>query len=99
MGIHFPEAYGGQGYGIMENILLVEEFCRNDSGVGIALSLADFSSELVLKFGTEEQKKKYLPPISRGEMISAGAYTEPNHGSDITTLSTTAVKDGNGEEN
>ena len=94
MGIHFPEAYGGQGYGIMENILVVEEFCRNDSGVGIALSLADFSSELILKFGSEEQKKKYLPPICRGEMMSAGAYTEPDHGSDITTLGTTAVKDG-----
>ncbi len=95
MGIHFPEDYGGQGYGIMENILVVEEFCRSDSGVGIALSLADFSSELILKFGTEEQKKKYLPPISRGEMLSAGAYTEPDHGSDITTLDTSAVRDGN----
>ncbi len=95
MGIHFPEDYGGQGYGIMENILVVEEFCRSDSGVGIALSLADFSSELIVKFGTEEQKKKYLPPISRGEMLSAGAYTEPDHGSDITTLDTSAVRDGN----
>lgn len=94
MGIHFPEAYGGQGFGIMENVLVVEEFCRNDSGVGIALSLADFSSELILKFGTEEQKQKFLPPISRGEMLSAGAYTEPDHGSDITTLCTTAVRDG-----
>ncbi len=94
IGIHFPEAYGGQGYGVMENILIVEEFCRKDSGVGVALSLTDFSSEVILRFGSEEQKKRYLPPITRGESISGGAYTEPNHGSDITLMSTTAVREG-----
>src|SRR4030043_34511 len=94
IGIHFPQEYGGQGYGVFENILIVEEFCRKDSGVGIALSLADFSSEVVLRFGTPEQKMKYLIPVSRGEFISGGAYTEPDHGSDITLLSTTALKHG-----
>ena len=92
IGIHFPEEYGGQGYGVTENTLIVEEFCRQDSGVGIALSLADFSSEVILRFGTPEQKKKYLLPVTQGEFISAGAYTEPDHGSDITLLSTTAKK-------
>ena len=94
IGIHFPEEYGGQGCGITENILIVEEFCRKDSGVGIALSLVDFSSEVVLRFGTPEQKKKYLIPVTKGEFISAGAYTEPDHGSDITVMSTTASKQG-----
>src|SRR4030067_3209539 len=95
IGIHFPEEYGGQGCGITENILIVEEFCRKDSGVGIALSLVDFSSEVVLRFGTHEQKKKYLIPVTKGEFISAGAYTEPDHGSDITLLFTTATRKGN----
>jgi len=94
IGIHFPEEYGGQGYGIFENILIVEEFCRKDSGIGIALSLVDFSSELILRFGTDEQKKKYLIPVARGEFISAGAYTEPDHGSDITLMATAALKQG-----
>ncbi len=94
LGIHFPEEYGGQNYGTFENILVVEEFCRRDSGVGIALSLADFSSEVVLRFGTEEQKRKVLLPVARGESISGGCYTEPDHGSDITFLSTTAVRRG-----
>ncbi len=94
MGVHFPEEYGGQGTGITENILIVEEFCRQDSGVGIALSLADFSSEVILRFGTREQKKKYLIPVARGECISAGAYTEPDHGSDITLMFTTGSKQG-----
>ncbi len=94
IGIHFPEEFGGQGYGVMENVLIVEEFCRKDSGVGIALSLSDFSSEVVLHFGNQEQKKKYLIPVAKGEFISAGAYTEPDHGSDITSLSTSASKQG-----
>jgi len=94
IGIHFPEEYGGQGYGITENALVVEEFCRKDSGVGIAVTLADFSSEVVLRFGSEEQKKKYLLPVTRGEFISGGAYTEPDHGSDITLMGTAAIKQG-----
>jgi alkylation response protein AidB-like acyl-CoA dehydrogenase len=94
IGIHFPEEYGGQGYGITENIIVVEEFCRKDSGVGIAVTLADFSSEVVLRFGTQEQKKKYLIPVTRGEFISGGAFTEPDHGSDITSMATTAVRQG-----
>ena len=94
IGIHFPETYGGQGLGILENTLVVEAFCRQDSGIGVALTLADFSSEVILRFGTKEQKRKYLPPVTGGQAISAGAYTEPDHGSDITSLWTTAIRDG-----
>ncbi|MBM4308349.1 MAG: acyl-CoA dehydrogenase [Deltaproteobacteria bacterium] len=94
IGIHFPEEYGGQGYGITENALVVEEFCRKDSGVGIAVTLTDFSSEVILRCGSEEQKKKYLIPVTKGEFISGGAYTEPDHGSDITLMGTTAIKQG-----
>jgi alkylation response protein AidB-like acyl-CoA dehydrogenase len=94
IGVHFPQEYGGRGTGIMENILVVEEFCRGDSGVGVALSLADFSSEVILRFGTPDQKKKYLVPVAKGEFISGGGYTEPDHGSDITLLFTTASRQG-----
>ena len=92
MGIHFPEEYGGQGFGVLENALVVEAFCRQDSGIGVALTLADFSSEVILRYGSEKQKQTYIPPIVRGEAISAGGYTEPDHGSDITQLSTTAIR-------
>jgi alkylation response protein AidB-like acyl-CoA dehydrogenase len=94
MGIHFPEKYGGQEYGIFENALVVEEFCRQDSGIGIALSLADFLSEIILRFGSEQQKEKYLIPITEGKAISSGGITEPDHGSDITFMDTTATKEG-----
>jgi len=96
IGIHYPEEYGGQGYGILENALIVEAFCRRDSGIGVCLSIANFSSEIILRFGNENQKRRYLIPITRGEAISAGAFTEPDHGSDITGLQTTGVKDGDG---
>lgn len=95
VGIHFPEKYGGQGYGVLENALVVEAFCRQDSGLGISLSLADSSSEMILRFGNEQQKEKYLIPIVKGQAISSGAFTEPDHGSDITQLNTVALKEGN----
>ena len=94
IGMHFPEEYGGQDYGIIENALVVEEFCRRDSSLGTAVVLSDFASEIILRCGSDEQKKKYLLPLTKGEMISAGAFTEPDHGSDITSMATTAVKKG-----
>jgi alkylation response protein AidB-like acyl-CoA dehydrogenase len=94
IGIHYPERYNGQDYGAFENALIVEEFCRRDSGIGIALSIVDFASEIILRFGTDEQKEKYLVPITKGQAISCGAFTEPDHGSDITFLNTSAVKEG-----
>jgi alkylation response protein AidB-like acyl-CoA dehydrogenase len=95
VGIHYPEEYGGQEYGVLENTLVVEAFCRQDSGLGIAISNADSSAEMILRHGSKEQKEKYLLRIAKGQAISSGAFTEPDHGSDITGLSTTAIKDGN----
>ncbi len=92
--IHFPEQYSGQGLGVLENILVAEEFCRRDSSIGSALILANFASECVLHFGSDELKEKFLPPVAEGQMLSAGAFTEPDHGSDITCMDTSAEKDG-----
>ena len=94
IGVHFPEEYSGQGLGCMEAILVVEELCRNDSTIGSAIALSSFASELIMHYGSEEQKKKFLPEVAEARMLSAGAFTEPDHGSDITFMNTTAVKDG-----
>ena len=94
IGVHFPEAYGGQGMGCMEAILVMEELCRNDSTVGAAIGLSGFASEILVHFGTEQQKKTYLPAVAEARMLSAGAFTEPDHGSDITRVDTTAEKVG-----
>ncbi len=94
IGIHFPEEYAGQGLGVMENILVCEELCRGDSSVGMCLAIADFASELILRFGSPEQKAAWLPKVAGGQVLSCGAFTEPDHGSDITSVETTAVRDG-----
>jgi len=94
IGMHYPEAYSGQGLGVLENIIVAEEFCRKDSTIGSALILASFASECLLRFASEELKEKFLPPVAEGQMLSGGAFTEPDHGSDITSLNTTAVKEG-----
>ncbi|MDM8518067.1 acyl-CoA dehydrogenase family protein [Desulfobacterales bacterium HSG16] len=94
IGIHFPEVYSGMGLGVMENILVAEELCRGDSTVGACLILADFASEIVLHFGNDEMKQKWLPRVAEGEVLSCGAFTEPDRGSDITSMTTTAVRDG-----
>jgi len=95
IGIHFPEKYSGQGLGVIENILVAEEFCSGDSTIGAALILSSFAAECILRFGSDELKEKWLPPVAEGKMLSAGAFTEPDHGSDITFMNTSAEKDGN----
>jgi alkylation response protein AidB-like acyl-CoA dehydrogenase len=94
VGIHFPEKYSGMGLGCMENIIVAEELARGDSTVGTCLLIADFASEIILHYGSEELKAKWLPKVAEGECLSCGAFTEPDHGSDITSVETTAVKDG-----
>jgi len=91
-----PQEFGGQGCGLLEACLIVEEMCRADSSLGVAISSGNFGSEFILVYGTKEQKEKYLPPICRGDLTSAAAFTEPNlSGSDITRMETTATKYGN----
>ncbi len=94
LGIHFPEEYSGQGMGSMEDIIVIEELCRGDSTIGSAVALAGFASEILLHNGSDEMKTRYLPAVAEGRMLSAGAFTEPAHGSDITFMDTAAVKDG-----
>ena len=95
VGVIIPEAYGGPGAGFFELALITEQLSRVDLGMGLAVSAATFGAESILFFGTEEQKKKYLPPLVEGQAISAGAFTEPNAGTDVVGAKTRAVKDGN----
>lgn len=94
IGVHFPEEYSGQGLGVLENILIAEEFCSRDSTIGSAIILSSFAAECILRFGSNELKEKFLPPVAEGKMLSGGAFTEPDHGSDITFMNTSADKDG-----
>jgi alkylation response protein AidB-like acyl-CoA dehydrogenase len=94
VGIHYPEELGGQGYGTMEHVLVTEQFCRKDSGIGVCFEMSAFGNEMLVHHGSEELQKKWVPRITSGECMSAGGFTEPNHGSDILRLDTTALRDG-----
>ncbi|MBN2539444.1 MAG: acyl-CoA dehydrogenase family protein, partial [Deltaproteobacteria bacterium] len=89
-----PEEYGGSGVGQLGNILVVEQISRVDIGIGLNIYIAGFGSQNIFNFGTEEQKQTYLPRIASGEIVFAGAYTEPNAGTDVAGYKTHAVKDG-----
>ena len=71
IGVCYPERFGGQGCGLMERVLVIEEFCRKDSSAGIALSLADAGAEVICAWGDDTQKKKYLPDLAKGKMVTA----------------------------
>ena len=94
IGIGFPEEYSGQGLGVIEKCIVCEELCRGDSTIGSALALSTFAFECLDRYGSDPLRQKYLPPVAEGKTLSGGAFTEPNHGSDITRMDTTAVRDG-----
>lgn len=96
IGINFPEEYGGGGYGYVEKCLVSEEFFRVDPGLGSVLISAAFGADMIIIFGTEAQKKGYLVPITKGESVMGSAITEPDAGSDVSSVRTTAVRDGDG---
>jgi alkylation response protein AidB-like acyl-CoA dehydrogenase len=95
VGLDIPEEYGGQGYGLFERVLVTEQFCRCGASVGTSVLGTYFGSKIILRKGSEDQRKKYLPPLFKGEAISAGAFTEPDRGSDLVSgpLSTNATKE------
>ena len=94
IGLFIKKEYGGLGLGFLEFAMVMEEFWRVDPGCGNIL-LTAFGSELIQLYGTEEQKLRYLPPLTRGKAIMGTAITEPDAGSDITSILTNARRDGN----
>lgn len=95
MGIPYPKEYGGAGLDALSYAIAVEELSRVDGGTGVILSAhVSLGSYPIMAFGTEEQKKKYLAPLAKGEKIGAFGLTEPNAGSDAGGTETTAVLEG-----
>jgi acyl-CoA dehydrogenase len=96
IGLDYPERIGGGGMGVTENVLVIEEFCRADSGLGMALHLAYVPSKVIKVVGSPELQERFLGPLVRGDWISAIAMTEPDHGSDLTRMETTLVEEKDG---
>ncbi len=93
-GVYIPEEYGGLGGGILEMALVVEELSRACGGIALAFAGTGLGTFPIILFGSDEQKKKYLPDISSGKKLAAFGLTEANAGSDAAGIQTTAVSDG-----
>ena len=94
LGVFIGEEYGGMGLGHFEQCLIIEEFARIDGGIAQSMVAGYFGTQLIKLFGTEKQKQTYLPPVCAGEWRPGMASTEPDAGSDVAAIATTAVKDG-----
>lgn len=96
LGIIIPQEYGGAGLDTISYAITIEEISRKCASTGVVTSVHNsLAAWPIIKYGTEEQKKKYLPILAKGEKIGAFAATEPNAGSDLGAMQTTAVKKGN----
>jgi alkylation response protein AidB-like acyl-CoA dehydrogenase len=93
-GVSLPEEYGGFSGGVFENCLVIEELSRACIGVSVSFAGSGLGAYPILLYGTEEQKKKYLPEIGSGKKLGAFGATEANAGSDVAGMQTTARKDG-----
>lgn len=95
MGIEIPEEYGGSGLDTLSYVIALEEICKADAAHGTIMSVNNsLFCHAIYRFGTEEQKRKYLVPVASGEAVGAYSLTEPMSGSDAATMSSRAVLDG-----
>ena len=95
MGVIFPDQYGGAGLGYIEYATVIEELARVDGSVGLFVAAHNsLCSNHIYKFGTEQQKQKYLVPLAQGKKLGAWSLTEPEAGSDAGGTRTTAVRQG-----
>ncbi len=93
LGVIFPEQYGGAGLGYVEYAIAIEELSRVDGSIGIVVAAHNsLCSNHIYKFGTEEQKQKYVVPLAQGNKLGCWSLTEPEAGSDAGGTRTTAVK-------
>jgi len=95
LGVLVPEAYGGSGFGYLEYYTAISEISRICGSIGLSVAAHNsLCTGHILTFGSEEQKKKWLPKLASGEFIGAWGLTESNTGSDALRMKTTAVKEG-----
>ncbi len=93
-GANIPIEYGGAGYSTLDVALIVEELFAVDPGIGLCISAASFGADAIVAFGTEAQKEEFLPPVAAGEAVMGAAISEPDVGSDVSSVSTRAETDG-----
>ena len=93
LGVIFPEEYGGAGMGYVEYATIIEELSRVDGSVGISVAAHNsLCSNHIFKYGSDDQKKKFLTPLASGAHLGAWGLTEPSAGSDASGTKSTAVR-------
>ncbi len=97
LGVNIPEAYGGAAAGVVAYSLAMTEIARADASVSVAMAVTNMVGEVIVKFGTEEQKRAFVPRLTSGEAVAgAFALSEPQAGSDPAAMSTTARRTAGG---
>jgi alkylation response protein AidB-like acyl-CoA dehydrogenase len=92
-GVIFPEEYGGAGMGYLEYATVIEEISRIDGSIGLSVAAHNsLCTNHIYQYGSEEQKRKYVPPLAKGQKLGAWALTEPGSGSDASGMKTTAIR-------
>lgn len=95
MGVLVPQEYGGAGFGYLEYITAIAELSKIDGSIGLSMAAHNsLCTNHILMFGTEDQKRNYLPKLASGQWIGAWGLTEPNTGSDAGNMRTVAIRDG-----
>ncbi|MCB9686917.1 MAG: acyl-CoA dehydrogenase family protein [Alphaproteobacteria bacterium] len=93
-GMPTPEAYGGMGLGYLDYVIVLEEIARVSASYAVSVAVTGLPQVILSKFGTEEQKQRWLPGLASGEVLGAFALSEPESGSDAASLKTVARRDG-----
>ncbi|MFB6189430.1 MAG: acyl-CoA dehydrogenase family protein, partial [Halapricum sp.] len=93
-GANIPMEYGGAGYSTLDVAIITEELFSIDPGIALCIVAASFGADAIMGFGTDEQKERWLEPVAMGEAIMGTAISEPDTGSDVSSISTRAEKDG-----
>lgn len=104
IGIHYPASCEGAGMGLLENALVAEQFCRQDSAMGMALLFSGFAAECIFRFGGSDLAEKFVLPVVEGRSLSACAFFETGMFDNLASVSTTIQEDNghiliNGEKN
>lgn len=96
LGMTLPQEFGGAGLSCLDTLLVIEQLSYSGTGVWWLAAFNNSIPNSILAFGTEEQKRRYLPPVCRGESYASIQFTEPDTGSDPKALTTRAIREGDG---
>jgi len=91
---HWPEEYGGRGLSVIEQLVFNEEMAEANAPMGYSTIGTGWVGPTIIVYGTDEQKQRFLPPITAGDVMWCQGFSEPNAGSDLASITTSAVRDG-----